>query len=146
LLQGESATLPLALNDLQKLAMAAATPFPLGAFIQHESPIDATLKSPRKAIIHDRINPPTNIELDAIQWGKLLSGPSESGPGYSVPPTPGELERSGPPTPKQHDAVDALAASSPNTPRNRWRLASAGIVFFMVGMVDAVVSKTRIPK
>lgn len=118
--------------------MAAIPASTFGAFIEHESS-----SSPRcldKAVIHNsRAAAPTAIELDSIKWGQPLNGPAgiESA-GYSIPPTPGELERSQPPTPIRENAVDALEASSPNTPRNRWRLAAAGIVFMFVGMTDAV--------
>lgn len=121
--------------------MAALTSATISAFIQHEGTISPPLQNPDKALVQGKIAAPTSIELDGIQWGRPLSGPSELGPaGPSIPPTPGELERSQPPTPKREDAVDALAASSPATPRNRWRLAAAGVVFMFVGMTDAVVS------
>lgn len=128
---------------LIKTMAAPLNPTSIGAFIQHESSPESSSQRAGKANRHDKTSPPTNIELDAIQWGQPLPGPSESGAaGPSIPPTPGELERSQPPTPKREHAVDALAALSPRTPRNRWRLAAAGLVFMMVGMVDAVVSSS----
>jgi fucose permease len=120
--------------------MAALTPASIGALLQHEQPRSgASVQSPGKAVVHDKVVAPTNIELDAIQWGQPLPRPSGSGPaGDSIPPTPGELERSQPPTPKREDAVDALAALSPRTPRNRWRLAASAIIFATMGATDAV--------
>lgn len=121
--------------------MAAISSSAFGAFIEHDSNSNQQIKGPDRAVTHDKITAPTNIELDTIEWGHRLNGPSDHEPfGPSKPPTPGELERSQPPTPKREDAVDALAASSPWTPRNRWRLAASGTVFFFVGMTDAVVS------
>ena len=121
--------------------MAALCAAPIGAFIQHEqSSTETSVRSPSRVIVHDKVVAPTNIELDAIQWGQPLARPFESGPlDPSCPPTPGELERSQPPTPKLDDAVDALAALSPRTPRNQWRLAAAAVIFMVMGATDAVV-------
>ena len=120
--------------------MAALTSATVSVFIQPEGTRSPWLQNPDKALTHDKVVAPSNHELDTIQWGEPLTGPCEPEPATaSTPTTPGELERSQPPSPRREDAVDALAASSPATPRNRWRLAAAGIVFMFVGMTDAVV-------
>jgi fucose permease len=119
--------------------MATMSASALGAFIQHESDAHTAPRPLDKAMIHDaNAASPSDVELDTLQWGQKLNGPHELAPaGYSIPPTPGELEQSRPATPTDH-VVDALAAASPYTTRNKWRLAAAGIVFLFSGMNDAV--------
>ena len=119
--------------------MASLPSSAFGAFIEHES---GPLKPLDKAVIHPiHAGSPSVVELDTLQWGHKLNGPHETEPaGHDVPITPGELEQSRPATPAQDNAVDALAAFSPYTTKNKWRLAGAGLVFLFVGMTDAVVS------
>lgn len=83
---------------------------------------------------------PTEHELDELEWGRRLNGPQKELPepiSQSLPQTPGELEQSVPPTPKRAPAVDAIIQSASNPPRNRWRLAAAGLMFFLLGLNDA---------
>ncbi|OAL40338.1 hypothetical protein AYO20_00074 [Fonsecaea nubica] len=116
-----------------------------GAFITHESEPRSVVPGPAAVIHRDNITavPPTAYELDEIQWGSRLNGPcklpshDQSPVGQSLPQTPGELERSQPPTPKQDRAVDALVQSISNPLQNRWRVAAASFMFFLMGMNDA---------
>ncbi|KAK4948025.1 hypothetical protein LTR10_013079 [Elasticomyces elasticus] len=118
-----------------------------GAFISHESDPAPSLSGPAPVIYRDRISAsaPTEHELSQLQWGRQLNGPeketSQIPPplvlGQSIPPTPGELEQSQPPTPHRAQAVDALIQSFSNPARNRWRVASATVFFFLMGMNDA---------
>lgn len=115
-----------------------------GAFITHES--DPTPLGPALAPIvprdHITAAAPTEYELSGLKWGQRLNGPQreysrDSSPIRSLPQTPGELERSQPPTPKRDQAIDALVQSAWNPPMNRWRLASASLAFFLMGINDA---------
>lgn len=117
--------------------MSAITHPAFGAFIRHEDESHTHPRPLDKALVHDvNASGPSAVELDTLQWGRKLNGPQQDG--FAGPPTPGELEQSQPATPTADHFVDALAASSPYTTRNRWRLAAAGIVFMFVGMTDAV--------
>jgi fucose permease len=111
-----------------------------GAFIVHESSLSPVISGPAAVVHRDSITAvtPTEHELDDLQWGKRLNGPNtEHKASSSVPPTPNELERSQPPSPKQDHAVDALVQSFSNPPRNRWRIAAASLFFFLMGVNDA---------
>ena len=113
-----------------------------GAFITHES-----TPAPVLPVLHrDQITSaaPTQYELDDLRWGERLNGPKDRFIGEqpdaisSIPPTPGELESSQPPTPKQDQAVDAVVIQSAwNPPKNKWRLAAAGLMFLTMGLNDA---------
>ena len=109
-----------------------------GAFVQHES--DKTPTPATKVIHRDSITSgsPSTIELDQIEWGKRLNGPTHEN--EDPIPSPRDLEASQPPTPKRSQAVDALLQSVTNPPRNKWRLASAIVMFLLMGMNDAAVS------
>ena len=117
-----------------------------GAFIQHESATSEGSISPRPVLHHDEITAkkPSEVELDELRWGERLNGPQKQGPGVSgledaIIPTPRELEQSLPSSPKGNLVVDALVQSATNPPRNRWRLASTGLMFVLMGINDAVV-------
>ncbi|EHY59330.1 hypothetical protein HRR83_001397 [Exophiala dermatitidis] len=122
--------------------MAAQT---FGAFITHESDPSSPLAGPPRIVPRDKITAaaPSEYELNELQWGRRLNGPQrdysrDTSPiGRSLPQTPGELEQSQPPTPKRDQAVDALIQSAWNPPKNRWRLASASLAFFLMGINDA---------
>ena len=119
-----------------------ATPL-FGALITHESS-----PAPFQPVIHrDQITsvPPTEYELDELKWGARLNGPNDHyfdkqlrSASTSIPQTPAELESSRPPTPKRDQAVDALTIQSIwNPKKNKWRLASAGLMFLTMGLNDA---------
>ncbi|KAI1611717.1 major facilitator superfamily domain-containing protein [Exophiala viscosa] len=117
-----------------------------GAFITHESDSSPSLSGPAPVLHRDRIYAPapTEYELRELQWGQRLNGPTKeqsqviSEPlDSSIPPTPGELEQSQPPTPYRAPTVDALLQSFSNPPKNRWRVASATVFFFLMGLNDA---------
>ncbi len=110
-----------------------------GAFIQHESETAPT--SLAKTVHRDTITPapPSVIELDQIQWGKPLQGPVNEDE-VAVHSVSRDLEASQPSTPKGSKAVDALLQSVTNPPRNKWRVASATVMFMLMGMNDAAVS------
>ncbi|KIX00068.1 uncharacterized protein Z518_10995 [Rhinocladiella mackenziei CBS 650.93] len=113
-----------------------------GAFITHESSPSPVVVRLDPVVHRDNIStlPPTEYEL---QWGQRLNGPRkdlsrDSSPiGRSLPQTPGELEQSQPPTPKRSHAVEAIVQSASDPPRNRWRLAAAALMFFLLGINDA---------
>lgn len=117
----------------------------LGALITHESDSRPPVAGLAPILHRDQITaaPPTEHELDELHWGRRLNGPlkedvREHSPiGRSLPPTPGELERSQPPTPKRDLAVDAIVQSFSTPPRNRWRIAAANVMFLLMGVNDA---------
>ncbi|EXJ84843.1 hypothetical protein A1O3_05517 [Capronia epimyces CBS 606.96] len=120
-----------------------------GAFITHESDPAPLVPALAPIVPRDHITAgtPTEYELDGMKWGQRLNGPgpqlessrdsSPTGIGRALPQTPGELERSQPPTPQRNQAVDALVQSMWNPPKNRWRLASSSLAFFLMGVNDA---------
>ncbi|KAJ9613215.1 hypothetical protein H2200_003157 [Cladophialophora chaetospira] len=116
-----------------------------GAFITHESSPLPTLAGPEPVVHKDSITTitPTEYELDELKWGRRLNGPRQgssrdpSPAGRPVLPTPDELERSQPPTPKRDQAVDAIVHSFSNPPRNQWRLAASCVMFLLMGLNDA---------
>jgi hypothetical protein len=116
-----------------------------GAFIQHESSPAKTIQDPDRVLTRDEITvrTPSDIELDNFRWGDRLNGPKdaslEASATENTPPTPGELESSLPPTPVPGLAAEAIVQSISNPPMNRWRLGSVGVMFFLMGMNDAVV-------
>jgi fucose permease len=117
----------------------------IGAFIVHEQDHSSKISGPAPVVHRDSIttSPPKDYELDELQWGKKLNGPQkeafrDSSPlGRSIPLTPDDLEHSRPPTPNRERAVDAMVLSFSNPPRNRWRLAAASVMFFLMGVNDA---------
>ncbi len=125
--------------------MSTPAVIPFGVFVTHESDASPAVRGPAPVVHRDFItsSSPTEHELNQLQWGHRLNGPgkeprrSMSPVGQSIPPTPGELEQSQPPTPRGAHAVDALVQSFSNPPRNRWRIASATVFFLLMGMNDA---------
>jgi len=116
----------------------------LGALIQHESASPPSVTGLAKVVPRDVITTgtPTEYELNELRWGAGLNGPHRpaievSTVNTSVPPTPKALEESQPPTPRRDQAVDAIVQSASNPRMNRWRLAAAGIMFFLMGLNDA---------
>ena len=120
-----------------------------GAFVQHESHLSKGAMQPASLLHREEAitTKPSDIELDDIQWGERLNGPaqqdSSSGPETMTIPTPRELEHSRPSSPKQDNAVDAMVQSATYPPKNKWRLASLGLMFFIMGAQDAVVCLVR---
>lgn len=74
-----------------------------------------------------------------MQWGQRLNGPKDDEVSSKTgAPTPRELEQSVPSTPKQDHVVDAALFQTARNPyMNRWRLASAAMFFFLMGVNDA---------
>jgi fucose permease len=118
--------------------MATTTTAAFGALLE---PISGLAK----IVARDAISGPSPriYELDSIQWGQKLNGPRDDRntpyPATSVAPIgPRKLEQSSPPTPERDYAVDAALIQTASNPyMNRWRLASAGIVFLLMGLNDA---------
>jgi fucose permease len=118
--------------------MTTMTTVALGALLQ-------PISGPAKVVARDAISgrSPGIYELDSIQWGQKLDGPRDHEdmpyPATSVTPiTLRELEQSSPLTPKPDHAVDAALIQTASNPHmNRWRLASAGIFFLLMGLNDA---------
>jgi fucose permease len=114
--------------------MATMTSGAFGAIIE-------PISGPAKIMPRDIISRPSPgiYELDSMQWGQRLNGPKDDKvSSYSPTPTPRKLERSAPSTPKQDHAVDAALIQTASNPHmNRWRLASAAVFFFLMGVNDA---------
>lgn len=117
-----------------------------GAFIQHESLMGDNVAGPAQVLHRDEITSisPLAVELDELRWGERLNGPKAQRPFApeaedSSLQTPRELEQSLPSPPRQSKAVGAIVQSATNPPRNRWRLASTGVMFLLIGINDAVV-------
>ena len=110
----------------------------IGALLSIESSGPSRVTPPAAVIQKDvkscPMHAPTEHELDQIQFGKPLRGPTD---GLVTDPsvTPDELERSAPPTPKREEAVD-LVQSIWNPPMNKWRLLSACLMNFANGLND----------
>lgn len=113
-------------------------PAPFGALLEIQSHNPDPLRGPPRILPRDTISqpqPPTVLELDAIQWGERLNGPPK--PDHSRCSTPQDLESSLPATPTGNQPVDAIVQTAVNPPINRWRLASAALMFFLVGVNDS---------
>jgi len=88
------------------------------------------------------IGQPTEYELDELRWGERLNGP-KANPGASTPikqtfsPSQEELESNYDTSLNREQAVDVFIPSASNPPRNRWRLAAAGVMFLLLGINDA---------
>ena len=112
--------------------------YTFGAFIEHERSAGA-VTIPPAVVPKDRLafySQPANYELDALQWGVKFNGPSDADDLAPFPATPGELERSAPPTPKREQAVDVVQSLS-KPPMNRWRVMACGLTFLTTGMNDS---------
>jgi fucose permease len=114
--------------------MATMTSVTFGALVE-------PISGPAKVVPRDIITgpPPGIYELESMKWGQKLNGPKDdSVSSYPAAPTPRELEQSAPTTPKRDNAVDvALVQTASNPYMNRWRLASAAVFFFLMGVNDA---------
>lgn len=110
----------------------------LGALIEHEIKPQPSVTGLARVVPRDAITPtvPSEHELDELQWGQKLSGPSKFAIGSSSSQTPAELESSNPPTPKQNQVVDAIIQSATTPYMNKWRLAAAAVMFFLLGLND----------
>lgn len=93
----------------------------------------------RSRVYHSVHSIPDPVELDNLQWGTKLNGPSESGTaspsGYQTPRYT-DLE-SRPTTPRNvQDSADALQSFS-NPPMNRFRMVSVCLMNFGNGLSDS---------
>lgn len=81
---------------------------------------------------------PTSHELDEINWGDRLNGPSipPTSSGAQTPKTLNELEMSRPPSPSADDAADVVQTLS-SPPMNKWRLLSCCCMCFANGFQDS---------
>ncbi|KAF2659162.1 MFS general substrate transporter [Lophiostoma macrostomum CBS 122681] len=86
---------------------------------------------------------PSAIELDEYSFGERYNGPrtsEERAPGTQTPiepKTPNELEMSRPASPMPNEAV-GLMQSWNNPPKNKWRLLSCCLIYFINGINDSV--------
>lgn len=116
--------------------------------VVHDAP-----SAPAKAVARVYHSVPDPIELDNIEWGKKLNGPSSyfervagTGPpsgaatpsGYQTPRTPLDLEMSRPASPQhgEQDGVDAMQSFS-SPPMNRYRMAAVCLINFGNGLSDS---------
>lgn len=112
----------------------------LGAFISHADKPNLPVSGLPPVLHRDQLftGQPTRHELDDLRWGEQLNGPSVGPKAHSTirqsfTPPPEELESA----PDQDQGVDAFLPSASNPPRNRWRLAAAGVMFLLMGLNDA---------
>jgi hypothetical protein len=116
------------------------------AFIDFESSSDnheahSTPIVPQRAVPRSYHSIPDPIELDNLEWGKKLTGPStpRSVPasGYQTPQTT-DIEMSRPPSPTSGGlgGVDATQSFS-NPPMNRFRMLSVCLMNFGNGLSDS---------
>jgi hypothetical protein len=110
----------------------------LATFIEFESS-SKPLATPPAVVVKDgttMYRSPAAHELDDLQWGTKLTGPSMSNHISSTPSTPRELEHLAPPSPMHENAVDAIQ-SVRSPPMNRWRVGACGLTFFTTGINDS---------
>jgi len=110
----------------------------LAALIEFESS-SKPLATPPAVVTKDgttMYRSPTTHELDDLQWGTKLTGPSTSDHISSTPSTPRELEQSAPPSPQYENAIDVIQ-SFRSPPMNRWRVGACGLTFFTSGLNDS---------
>jgi len=85
--------------------------------------------------------PPDNIELDNLQWGARLTGPTESGPVIpseaETPVAPNDLEMSRPATPTQGIGGFEAIQSVWSPPMNRYRMLAICTMSFCTGLNDS---------
>lgn len=116
----------------------------LGVFITHESKPSLPVSGLAPVLHRDQVSSgqPTEYELDGLRWGERLNGPKAT----AEAPTPNdqsfsqsqeELESNYGTSQNRDQAVDAFLPSASNPPRNRWRLAAAGVMFLLIGINDA---------
>ncbi|KAJ9290140.1 hypothetical protein DTO027B5_1459 [Paecilomyces variotii] len=109
----------------------------LGALIELEK--TPSITNPAAVVRKDKqgiASTPSDHELDQMQWGKPMKGPTVTVQGAHTPLTPSELESSNPSTPTGKGAVD-LVQSIFNPPRNKWRLLSVCFINFANGLNDS---------
>ena len=118
-----------------------------GAFINVESspgtqePHHAPIAPPKKAYSKVYHSVPTpNEEIESLQWGSPVEGPSkgEANPTGTQTPRGNDLEMSRPASPVQEDG-DAFPAmqSFSNPPMNRFRMAAVSLMNLANGFNDA---------
>jgi hypothetical protein len=96
---------------------------------------------PQKAVPRSYHSVPDPIELDNLEWGKKLNGPSTPGSvpasGYQTPQTT-DLEMSRPPSPTNEELGGVAAMQSfSNPPMNRFRMLSVCLMNFGNGLSDS---------
>jgi hypothetical protein len=115
-----------------------------GAFIDVESSSSnqeshAIPIAPQKAFPRSYHSVPDPIELENLQWGAKLTGPSGSGTatptGYQTPRSPLELSRPASPI-AEPEGVDAIQSFS-SPPMNRFRMVSVCLLNFANGLGDS---------
>ena len=79
---------------------------------------------------------PYEYELDELEWGTRLNGPSKTYSTTQSLVTPRQLEQTAPSTSIQHGAVN-LAHTISSPARNKWRVAACCLTFFMNGLNDS---------
>jgi hypothetical protein len=107
----------------------------LATFIEFEGS-SKPLATPPAVVAKDETTmyrSPAAHELDDLQWGTKLTGPSMSN---HISSTPRELERPAPPSPMHENAVDVIQ-SVRIPPMNRWRVGACGLTFFTTGINDS---------
>jgi hypothetical protein len=110
----------------------------MAAFIEFESS-NKPLATPSAMVAKDGTTmdrSPAAHELNDLQWGTKLTGPSISDQAPSTPSTPRELEQSAPPSPMHENAVD-VTQSVRSPPMNRWRVGAYDLTFFTTGVNDS---------
>jgi hypothetical protein len=117
-----------------------------GAFIDIEPSSDNREEHtipivPQKAVPRSYHSVPDPIELDNLEWGKKLNGPSTPGSvpasGYQTPQTT-DLEMSRPPSPTNEELGGVAAMQSfSNPPMNRFRMLSVCLMNFGNGLSDS---------
>ena len=116
----------------------------LGAFITHASQPEISVSGLPPVLHRDQVftSQPTPYELDELRWGERLNGPKNTPEAHVSNDEPlsrpeEEFESFQSVVPVQDHAVDAFVPSASNPPRNRWRLAAAGVMFLLMGLNDA---------
>lgn len=116
----------------------------LGAFITHESKPSPSVSCLAPVLHRDQISTgqPTEYELEELRWGERLNGPKVTSEVHTPIDRPlsqpqEELESNYGATQNRDQGVVAFIPSAFNPPRNRWRLAAAGVMFLLMGINDA---------
>ncbi|KAK5049073.1 hypothetical protein LTR84_005496 [Exophiala bonariae] len=116
----------------------------LGAFITHASKPEVSVSGLSPVLHRDQVftSQPTHHELDELKWGERLNGPKLTPEAHvsidqSFSRPEEELESSQGVVSPHDRVVDAFIPSASNPPRNRWRLAAAGVMFLLMGLNDA---------
>lgn len=101
-----------------------------------------TPTAPQKAVARRYHSVPDPIELDSLQWGAKLNGPSKAttptASGTQTPLGNHDLEASRPPTPANEYAHEAEALQSFSfPPMNKYRMSSVCLMNFGNGLSDS---------